>query len=396
MWSRIVCAMVFGLAVVAAGVNGRGLVAADEKKPAFKPEDVRVGAPPELATLRKAVEAAAKKGENVDEIRKQLAELEKALTGKAWVKPEPLVEEPLPPPAAAPFNPNILPNGRGFRRIPQPAAPERKGREEDVEAVRKAHEALARAIEEFQKNPKDREANDRALAEYRRAIMGLMVAPGAFDGGMPMIRPALARPVDARFGVRAEKIPDVVIDQFDLPRGNGLVVLEVVPGSSAETAGIKANDILLTFAGKPVPDTTAEFIQLLAEIKANEKVDVTILRKGKKEVIKGVELPVRRRAELVPVNPVVPQGGAGSRMSVSVTNGKYTIDAQNNGVKYLIEGKTDNTGTLKIQVTDGDKKIEAESVDKLPAEYRKPVEELLSRIRFGGGGAAVQPPRKVD
>jgi|GEM_PF-4844865 len=60
------------------------------------------GAPPELTTLRDAVEAAAKKGENVEAISKELGIVEKALTGKAYERPkpaEPQAEpEPQPPP----------------------------------------------------------------------------------------------------------------------------------------------------------------------------------------------------------------------------------------------------------------------------------------------------------
>src|SRR5262245_37358360 len=93
--------------------------AAKDDKPAIDPKDVRVGPPPELAELRKAVEDAAKKGENVDEIRKQLDALEKVLAGKAWVKPKPVEEPPAPqtPPAAPlalPGNFNRMPlQGRG-------------------------------------------------------------------------------------------------------------------------------------------------------------------------------------------------------------------------------------------------------------------------------------------
>jgi hypothetical protein len=65
-------------------------VRADEPKAAPKtipidPKEVKVGPPPELARLRKAVDEAARKGENVDEIRKELEALEKAFVGRAWV-----------------------------------------------------------------------------------------------------------------------------------------------------------------------------------------------------------------------------------------------------------------------------------------------------------------------
>ena len=53
---------------------------ADDAAPRPDARDVRVGPPPELAALRAAVEAAARKGENVDDIRVKLDALEKAPT----------------------------------------------------------------------------------------------------------------------------------------------------------------------------------------------------------------------------------------------------------------------------------------------------------------------------
>ena len=95
--SRFAAAAALAFAVSSSGLSraddekapGEKPAKVEEKKPAFDPKEVRVGAPPELAELRKAVEEAAKKGENVEEIRKQLEALEKVLAGKPWVKPKP-------------------------------------------------------------------------------------------------------------------------------------------------------------------------------------------------------------------------------------------------------------------------------------------------------------------
>jgi formylglycine-generating enzyme required for sulfatase activity len=53
-----------------------------DPKPAIEQQKAPIGPPPELAQLRNAVEAAARKGENVDEIRKHLESLELALAAK--------------------------------------------------------------------------------------------------------------------------------------------------------------------------------------------------------------------------------------------------------------------------------------------------------------------------
>src|SRR5439155_25123323 len=126
-----------------------------------------------------------------------------------------------------------------------------------------------------------------------------------------------------------------------------------------------------------------------------------------KELIKGVELPddpVPQRIappEPPPVPPVAVRGRPpappaidagpvaravpaveGNSVSVRVTNGTFTLTADQDGVKYLIEGAVAGKAEpSKIQITDGAKKVEADSLDKLPAEYRKPVEKLLGSIR---------------
>jgi S1-C subfamily serine protease len=77
----------------------------------------------------------------------------------------------------------------------------------------------------------------------------------------------------------------------------------VVPNSVAEKAGIKTHDIILEFAGKPVGGDLEEFTRRVNEVKTGEKVDLVVLRKGKKVEVKGVELP---EVQLRPVRPVLP------------------------------------------------------------------------------------------
>jgi len=76
---------------------------------------------------------------------------------------------------------------------------------------------------------------------------------------------------------------------------------------------------------------------------------------------------------------LVINGGRGNSVSVSNVNGNIIIKASQDGVTYSITSPVaaDGTKTFKILVTDGDKKVEAEDVAKLPEEYRPTVEKLL-------------------
>jgi membrane-associated protease RseP (regulator of RpoE activity) len=120
-----------------------------------------------------------------------------------------------------------------------------------------------------------RDALQKSLERLRQQQRGLAGAP---VGG-------------ARLGIHIETPSPTLVDQLDLPQGEGLVVLDVLADSAAAAAGLKPHDILLEFDGKPVPADGRAFIKMLEGVKPGVAVEVTILRKGRKETIKGVTLP---------------------------------------------------------------------------------------------------------
>ena len=71
--------------------------------------------------------------------------------------------------------------------------------------------------------------------------------------------------------------------------------------------------------------------------------------------------------------------GGGNSMSVSVSGGKFTINADQDGVKFEITGTAANGVTTpdRIKITDGDTDVDAKSLDKVPAKYRDKVKKLL-------------------
>jgi len=94
-----------------------------------------------------------------------------------------------------------------------------------------------------------------------------------------------------RLGVRLEQPSDALIAQLGLAEGKGQVLAEVRDNSAAAKAGLKAHDILLELHGKDVSSVQAEFVKVLNAIKTGEAVDAVVLRKGKRETIKGITLP---------------------------------------------------------------------------------------------------------
>ncbi|HEV3387335.1 MAG TPA: PDZ domain-containing protein [Gemmata sp.] len=346
----------------------------------------------ELVALRETVEAAARKGENVEEIRKQLDVVEKALTGKVQVKPKPL--PPVDPPND-PFNP---PN----RRI-QPNQEFIPGNVFDPEAVQKANELTRKASEMLLKNPRDPEAL-KLMQQARELMMqGLL---GGKRGQIipPMLFPDLGggRIGGDRFrlGVRLERVSELAADQLSLEVARGVGIADVVDGSVAQKVGFKAHDIVLEFAGKPVTDNPEDFTRLVASVKGGEKVDAVVMRKGKKMEIKGIVLPEQAQVlnqfapfdgllqvpEFPPQKPQrrVAEGDVrGNSVTYSIVNGQVVIKAVQDGIQYTIYGdrKDDAIEPSRIVIADGDKKTETEKLEKVPEEYRRVVEELLKGFK---------------
>lgn len=407
---------------------------AADPAPKFDPKDVLVGPPPELAALRAAVEAAAKKGENVDDVRAKLEALEKALAGKAWVRPKaapdaapdappqpgiqppPVIVRPQPlprrevlvppqiqlpggrPPAAVPPQPDVDALIRGLGLV-QP----------DLDAVVRGQALLLEAAQLMVDDPVGNRERVEQLRRQAQDLMGRALGGGRNPGGL-MVLPGFdgVRPAggNGRLGVRVERVPPQVADQIDLPARRGVLASEVVPGTPADRAGVKANDVIVEFAGQPVTDDPTDFVAQVQRARGGEKLDMTVLRKGKREVVRGIELPadvgraVPRvappvRAEALPALPLQPpdaprpDAGAGrkSAVNVQVTDTGITVTGEEDGLKVKVEGTAGPDGLVptRIEVTDGDRTTAAESVDRLPQQYQARVRALLGRVRVGGG-----------
>jgi beta-lactamase regulating signal transducer with metallopeptidase domain len=233
---------------------------------------------------------------------------------------------------------------------------------------------------------------------------------------------------ESRLGVQVQTPNETLADQMDLPKGQGIVVVSVVPDSAAAKAGIKPHDILLELDGKSVPSDPMKLVQMIQELKADTALSAVVLRKGKKETIKGVSLPeakVARRifppgqnfnqafappAPLAPnpgfnqpfgapgglaaPNPGQPFGGpgnlgrgfgfgaAGPRTVLTTTireDDHFTTRYQEGSLIITLTGTVaDGKAKLnKIQVQDGSVAHGYESTAKVPEEYRDKVKNLV-------------------
>jgi hypothetical protein len=390
----------------------------------WKPEAGKKTDPPaELTAVRNAVEAAARKGENVDDIRKQLDAVEMKLVGKVLTAPKPATP-PLgdPPPARPEFPNRRVPNDfPAFPAFPAPGFNRDFGGGIDREALQKSMTLRMKALELLMKDPNDPKALEMAQEATQEMLKAMQGGRGGFGGVLmpdlllPELGGGFGRAADRfRLGIRMEKLTPIVVDQLGLEAGRGIGITDVIAGSAAEKAGFKPHDIVLEFAGKPVTDQPEEFNRQVAAAKTGEKIDAVVLRKGKKVELKGIELPaadreVARPGRRIPqprfdVKPLpfpnvlpdlAPRGGGGNGLSATITNGNFTIKSVQDGVTYSLQGTTEN-GTPKLgEVTiEADGKVtKADSLEKVPAEYRDTVEKLMKTI--GGGTPEVRLRPKV-
>jgi membrane-associated protease RseP (regulator of RpoE activity) len=88
-------------------------------------------------------------------------------------------------------------------------------------------------------------------------------------------------------GIQVEEASDDLRAQFELEAGAGVCVVQIVPGSPAEKAGLKKNDLLIKMDGKALRGK-AGLADALRAAKPGQETSFTVLRKAKELQVKVV------------------------------------------------------------------------------------------------------------
>jgi len=92
--------------------------------------------------------------------------------------------------------------------------------------------------------------------------------------------------VDRGFlGVVIQNLTPDLSKWFDIQRGKGVLISGVSEGAPAEKAGLRRDDIIVEFNGQPVEDA-GSFRSRVSTTPPGEKVDITVLRNGKRETMR--------------------------------------------------------------------------------------------------------------
>ena len=251
----------------------------------------------------------------------------------------------------------------------------------DNDAFRKHAEEARKRMEELQRQFQAQQEDLRKQFEKQQLELREKL------GGVRLPEVNLGRRgEDRRLGAQVGTPEEVVSEQLNIPRGQGQVIASVHPDSAAAKAGLQPRDILLELNGKPVSSIPAEFAKMLDEIKSETPVDLVVLRKGKKENIKGLTLPEVKQEgrDRIQLNPGVGilrvRPGAEGVATTTTHNGdRFTTTHQEGGLNITIAGSIAD-GKAKataIQILDGRTANKYEDVSQVPEQFREKVQLLL-------------------
>jgi len=87
-----------------------------------------------------------------------------------------------------------------------------------------------------------------------------------------------------QIGVYLRTITPELVEGLHLPTNRGVLLPDVLPGSSADKAGLKVGDVVVSVGGKPVTDVRHFALDLYA-YKIGQNADIGVLRDGKVQIV---------------------------------------------------------------------------------------------------------------
>jgi beta-lactamase regulating signal transducer with metallopeptidase domain len=217
-----------------------------------------------------------------------------------------------------------------------------------------------------------------------------------------------AWPQAGRLGVRTATADAALADQLDLPRGQGLVVLEVAPASPAGRAGLRPHDILLLLDGKAVPAEPWRLAPLVDALPGERPLTAVVLRRGKRETVAGVVLPAGPRPVSVRPRGLSPAGlaaglppadlrvvASAAATSLVRTAERFTLREEDGPLLLEAAGTVGPGGWLveEVVVRVGGGLTRYGRLDEVPPPYRARVVRLLAAYGAADGRVGAGPGR---
>lgn len=191
-------------------------------------------------------------------------------------------------------------------------------------------------------------------------------------------------------GVYIQNITPEIAKAMKLKVSKGVIVSKVQDGSPADKAGVKEEDVVLSFNGQKV-DNTVELSTRVAGTSPGTNVNLQILRDGNEKSV-SVKL-----GELTPEKAQLAQGQTTySDLGLKVSNispdlaNKYNLPNDQKGV--IVTAVEQNSTATQVGIQEGDviikvNRVDIHSVNDFNQEIRKvkPGENVLFYVMRGNG-----------
>lgn len=117
-------------------------------------------------------------------------------------------------------------------------------------------------------------------------------------------------------GVLIQEVSKELADSFELKKAYGALVAQVVEGSPADEAGLKAGDIIIEYEGEEI-DLSSELPHLVGRTKVGADAKLLVVRDGEEKRIK-VEIGELPTPQDKPVKPTKRQEEASNKLGITV------------------------------------------------------------------------------
>jgi hypothetical protein len=209
----------------------------------------------------------------------------------------------------------------------------------------------------------------------------------------------------AFLGLGINTVSPTLAEQLRLPRGLGLVVDYVKPGSPADEAGVRVHDVLTRMDDQMLvlPEQLTTLVRMR---KGGDKVGLTLIRAGQEQKVSATlteeDRPVLTRAPQavfsMAARPGVPpqpldtffRGGAAASASATMTDGEHTLTLTDSGGDRHFTVKDAGGNVLFDGPVNTD-----EDLAKVPPELRQKLDRmhgLRASVIVSPGPSAPPPP----
>jgi serine protease Do len=180
-------------------------------------------------------------------------------------------------------------------------------------------------------------------------------------------------------GVLIQEVTRDLADSFGMSKPSGALVARVLPDSPAEQAGIEVGDVILSFDGRDVAESTA-LPPIVGRTPVGTDATVKVLRSGKEKELKVRigELPEEEQLASMPATPKAPK--ADRRLGLAV--GELTPELREKlGIDHGVVVEQIGPGpAFDAGIREGDV---IASIDRKKVEDPKDFEKLVADLKPG-------------